>query len=109
MDSRQRAKLLTSITFAQSPLVPSNGCLYICLCGDLGDVESHRIKVDRRIVVILIGHDNRITSVGQSRVVGIAKDRVHVVDLTESLKERDQIQQLRIGHIVEPRGYRDLN
>lgn len=32
----------------------------------------------------------------------VLEDRVDVVHFAQPLKERDEVQQLRVGHVVEP-------
>lgn len=39
----------------------------------------------------------------------LLEDRVDVVHFAKSLEERDEVQQLRVGHVVEPRGHRHLD
>lgn len=36
----------------------------------------------------------------------LLQDRVDVVHFAQPLEERDQVQQLGVGHVVEPRGHR---
>lgn len=38
----------------------------------------------------------------------VLEDSVDIVHLAQLLKERDEVQQLRVGHVVEPRGHRNL-
>lgn len=48
---------------------------------------------------------------GQTLLAGlplVLEDRVDVVHLAQPLKERDEVQQLRVGHVVKPRGHGNL-
>lgn len=37
------------------------------------------------------------------------EDCVDVIDFAQPLEERDEVQQLCVGHVIEPRGHRHLN
>lgn len=39
----------------------------------------------------------------------LLQDCVDVVHFAQPLEERDQVQQLGVGHVVEPRGHRHLD
>lgn len=38
----------------------------------------------------------------------VLEDRVDVVHFAQPLEERDEVQQLGVGHVVEPRGHGHL-
>lgn len=40
--------------------------------------------------------------------VGVLQNRINVVHLGQTLEERQQIEQLRVRHVIEPRRYRHL-
>ena len=41
--------------------------------------------------------------------VSVAQHRVHIVHAGDRLEERQQIEQLSVGHVVEPRRHRNLH
>lgn len=49
---------------------------------------------------------------GQTVLAGgplVLEDGVDVVHFAQPLEERDEVQELSVGHVVEPRGHRHLN
>ena len=66
----------------------------------LGHVDGDRIEVYGLIVTC---DKHRVVAMLRQGIVRVTQHRVHILHLTESLEKRNQIQQLRIGHIVEPR------
>lgn len=72
----------------------------------LGHVDGDRVEVDAGAAETV--DTDRVAPLRQGGVIRVAEHRVDVVYLAESLKERDQVQELRVGHVVEPRGHWNL-
>ena len=51
----------------------------------------------------------RSTLTPLARCALVLEDRVDVVHFAQPLEERDEVQQLGVGHVVEPRGHRHLD
>lgn len=69
----------------------------------VGDQKSRR----RRRGLFEV-HVHAIRGRARRRVIGVPQNGVDVLHFAQLLEEGDQVAQLRVGHVVEPRGHGHL-
>lgn len=70
-------------------------------------ILSCRIRV---LVFILFRIDSDYDKVALlARGPLLLEDGVDIIHFAQLLKERDKVQQLRVGHVIKPRGHRHLS